>query len=510
LNRYLAIGLAFFCLCYSALGGQRVTVIVSVTNSTVGNTNTFTLNGSTRIFTNDVSSSLGTLIQETNSVPYATTNFLNHVTTYTFSSGHILSQSASNVVRIGGLVDQAMVASIAGNWGFVTYSTQTVSTPTFLVRMPITVEAPTNQTNIATYIGQALDKSTYSLATNAPIGSNYLNKGSAIEGTQRVLGPVLFNQVGGTNTGLTNGVIIGARGTNLTGLHGTVFQLTNGSYIAPTLVYPVATNLTNYGLAISSPGQGTSSEQFGSGATATTNSATAVGRLATAQGIRSSAFGASASAGADDTVAIGSAAGVDGLSPNGVAIGVNAEVSQSTNGIAIGKDAFVAHTDSVAIGATAQSTDTNQVSIGSSTATVLISGRVTISGSQSNTMFTGTNTLNGDLALTTRAVTSLANGNNAGVVLGTNVNVRLSGASGAHTNCGFAATRDGDFKILRFANPGGMCVIANQSGVEPTAANRIVTGTGGELIMTNTPAYLPIIYNGTDSRWEVIHYSHQP
>jgi hypothetical protein len=125
-------------------------------------------------------------------------------------------------------------------------------------------------------------------------------------------------------------------------------------------------------------------------------------------------------------------------------------------------------------------------------------------------MFTGTNTLNGDLALTTRAVTSLANGNNAGVVLGTNVNVRLSGASGAHTNCGFAATRDGDFKILRFANPGGMCVIANQSGVEPTAANRIVTGTGGELIMTNTPAYLPIIYNGTDSRWEVIHYSHQP
>jgi hypothetical protein len=143
--------------------------------------------------------------------------------------------------------------------------------------------------------------------------------------------------------------------------------------------------------------------------------------------------------------------------------------------------------------------------LGPSTFTVSIPGVLAISGTQTNTQWTGTNILNGRLDLKSRANTGLANGNNAAVVLGTNVYIRLSGATTIGVVCGFAAEQDGSFHIVEI---GGAVTntIANQSGVDPAAANRIVTGTGGDVSFTNSPTVIQVIYNATDSRWKIVSF----
>lgn len=122
----------------------------------------------------------------------------------------------------------------------------------------------------------------------------------------------------------------------------------------------------------------------------------------------------------------------------------------------------------------------------------------------SNNVFRGTNVINGRIDFTSRANTSLADGNNSGVVLGTNVYVRLSGHSAACTNAGFVAEQDGSFHILEFDNPVNNLTILNNSGLDAAAANRITTGTGGDLNFTNNPVIIQVIYNATAARWRLV------
>lgn len=474
------------------------TAVIEVTNVTQTG-NALTNNGVARIFTNAQSAT--TILTNLSSAAAASTNIWAQISLNRYVRQNVTPKTNATSVTLYSA--SPILIGILGNWGYVTYFTN-AGVDGYSPRLPFSTLPLADSTNQATDITTGLKYSTHLAETNSQWLGNFLSLGVPFGGgIQQVVAPKNFYSISGTNGGLTNGVIEGARGTNLVGLHGTVNRLTNGIYESPILRNPAATNFTNYGLALSSPGLGTSSEEFGAGAVAGTNFATALGFSADALGIRSTALGSSANASADDSTAMGSAASAEAA--NSVAIGVNPQVT-GTNGIGIGKDVVVGHENSVAIGTAAASTDTNQVSIGNATGTVLIAGRLTISGTQSNTTHTGTNQWNGDIAFINRPVTSLANGNNAGVVLGTNVTVHLSGASGAHTNCGFAATRADDFKMLRFANPGGMCVIANESGVEPVPQNRMVTGTGGELVSTNQPAWLWLKRNGTTERWEVQHF----
>src|SRR5215211_5067167 len=414
----------FLAIVVAVIGGAATlpaavnTYTLTVTNLPLGApTTNITASGVTRDWTNATTAT--TILTNLSSTRHATTNLFNAYGNHGQLGVTLTWLTATQLTFRG----SGLTLSAAGNWCSIVTNSSTGTNLTAIMGPPDSVTTLTNQTNFGNWSASYLRLATNALLESSVFGSNYVGRTS----TQDV-----------GNKRLTNSVVDGGRVTNVSGLQGKVFALTNGLYHSATNVNPVLSNAVNYGNAFSSPGQGTSSEQFGSGATATTNSATAVGRLATAQGIRSTALGASASAGADDSLALGSAAGAAAV--NAIAIGVNSEVTES-NSVAIGKDAFVAHADSVAIGNQAQSTDTNQVSIGSPTATVLISGRLTISGTQSNTTFTGANTWSGDIAFINRAVTSLANGNNAGVMLGTNVTVHLSGAAGNHTNCGFAATR---------------------------------------------------------------------
>lgn len=491
------LSLLLLVVVLPTMAANRITSYIVVTNAPIGNTNTLTVNSSVRTFTNSVSESPATLIQETNSIPWTATNILNHLTLYPVSGAHVLGQNASNTVSISGGVGEALSVTLAGFWGYITNTTQTVSSPTFMVRVPLTVEAATNQQSIASLLVQGMsDSSTQAFATNSTSISNLLQKGAGPQ--QTVAGPVKF-------TGTT--ILSIGSATNLDLFNSTnrgyVSALTNGIWTNATLMSPKMTNGENYGSAFRSPNAThPSSDNFGSGATVGGGNAIAVGPSSLAQ-TNGAALGYLSSAG-NNGVAIG--AGADGsVSTNSVGIGQNVNLGIVSNAVAVGQGATVGdyHHNSAAIGQGATTTTNNQVRLGGSSHTVSIPGMLEISGTQTNTTFRGTNVFNGRLDLKSRADASLANGNNSAIVLGTNVYVRLSGATTIAALAGFAAEQDGSFHVVQFS--GAVTnIFLNESGVDPTAANRLVTGTGADLSLTNTPLAIGLIYDGTASRWRII------
>lgn len=506
--------------CFTASAVDRITATISVTNAPLGNTNTLVVNGSTRTFTNTVTASPATLIQQTNSIPWSATNILNQITDYRFSQFHFLSQSASTNIVIAGAVGEALTVTLAGAWGKVVYSTQTVSSPTFVVRVPMAVEQTSNRTHIASLLVQGQsDNSTNSFATNAVATSNFITKGASPQ--QHIASPVHFAAL-----------VRGAAGV----------ALTNGFTSALTNINSVSSNHINFGNAIRSEGSGGNSLQVGSnalavgslsiaignGAVASNTTAFAIGISAQATNNYSMSVGNGAIAGGVDSLAIGRAAQAYGANAQAIgqasiaqgsgalailsevvgnsSIGIGASSSVSaTNSTVVGPGATSVYNDSSAFGKSATTTRTNQIRLG--TSSDLISAPGIYDGPvATNGTWTGTNIVRARLDFASRANTSLANGNNAGVVFGTNVYVRLSGNTASATINGIAAEFDGSWHIAEFANPVNSLIIADNSGTDPTAANRIRTGTGADVTFTNNPVVLQFIYNASDARWKIANW----
>ena len=117
----------------------------------------------------------------------------------------------------------------------------------------------------------------------------------------------------------------------------------------------------------------------------------------------------------------------------------------------------------------------------------------------------GTNTLNSALAYTRKNNTALASGNNnAGVDCSTNVYLKVSGPSAAFAINGVNGGYNG--RILVIQNSTGQTMtIANDSGVDPTAANRIYTGLSQDLTITNSPGVVvTLMYDSAATHWTVI------
>lgn len=115
-------------------------------------------------------------------------------------------------------------------------------------------------------------------------------------------------------------------------------------------------------------------------------------------------------------------------------------------------------------------------------------------------LYTGTNNWTGDIAYPGVSLGSLANGNNSALALSINSYIRVSGPTSAFTICGLAGGRDG--RRIQIENATGYpMTIANNSGNDPTAANRILTGTGADVITVNNPTVIQLTYDGSQSRW---------
>lgn len=259
------------------------------------------------------------------------------------------------------------------------------------------------------------------------------------------------------------------------------------------LTNPLLTNGVNYGNPFRSPGAGANAEQFGISSLANGDYSIAFGNVALAYGYRSVAVGVGAQVqtNADYGLALGFGAKVYSNALFSTALGVNSTVN-------------LTHSNSVAIGYNSSTTGSNQIVLGTSTEHVSIPGGLVVGGNITNAHFAGTNLFNAesDISFARKAITSLANGNNAGVIVGTNVFIEVSGPSAAFTINGIANGRDG--KLIYIVNQTGFdMTVAHQSGTDPVAANRIIAMTGADRTTTANGA-ATLIYSGAASRWLLI------
>lgn len=99
--------------------------------------------------------------------------------------------------------------------------------------------------------------------------------------------------------------------------------------------------------------------------------------------------------------------------------------------------------------------------------------------------------------------TSLANANNAGIDFGAKVFIKIkAGPTAPFAICGIAGGADGR-ELYLYNATGQDMTIANDSGVEPTAANRIYTGG---VVATTGNGAVHLIYDSEDSRWVVLSF----
>ncbi len=315
--------------------------------------------------------------------------------------------------------------------------------------------------------------------------------------------------------------------SNSPGISGDINSVSNGAWFSGFGQDLSTSNLVNHGNAISSLGSGFLGEQFGQAASASGGGSTAVGHVAlatgdesvavgttsTASGLRSTAIGQNTTASGDDSSVFGTVA--TATADSSMALGAGSGAS-ADNAIAIGVNAVASHTNSVAIGTGSATTATNQIMLGAAgistrvqndltvQTNLSVAGGLTVTGSSSNANFAGKMTLtaHADIAFTRYAVGTLTDSNNAAVPVGTNTFIEVSGPAAAFNINGIANGRDG--KIIYIINQTGQdMTFVHQSGVDPTAANRIITMTGANRSTTANGA-ATLIYSGAAARWILI------
>jgi hypothetical protein len=514
----LLIGISlFFALAVHA--ADKITASITVTNMTT-NGMTFTVNSSVRTFTNNVVTSSSQVLTNNDVTGCGSkTNLFKQIGLNLFSQTTLID-TGTNTFQLVGTCAGALTVSASAGLASVSYSTQTCASAT-PVGVPFASYYPAvaSRTNTASQLVTDLNNyDTNSINQNAALANQLLgtNKDSVASGK------LTLNN--------TNNQIYGI--ISSLGISGNSVRLTNGLYLTPIFLNPAMTNGVNYGGAFSSKGtNGSGSEQFGLNAIANNDGSLAVGYGAHATGETSTAIGYQSLASLDGDVAFGINANAGG--GGSIALG-SAAVSISsgsafgsgaiayTNATALGASASATFNNSTAVGYQATTTAANQVMLGAAgisavvqnnlavqgsetiTSNLTVTGNAAILGVQTNGAHLGTNNFlaNSDIAFTKLAISSFANGNNSGVVIGTNVFAECSGPTGAFAINGIAGGRDGKIIIL-YNGTGQDCTFANQSGVDPVAANRIICMTGADETTTGNGAAI-LIYSGSSSRWILI------
>lgn len=457
--------------------GNIITATVTLTNTIFGTSNgmTLTLNGDTRTFTNLVQVPANQVLTNLTTTG-STTNLFTQIADFPFT-GISLTYAASNAIALKGTPGSVVTAAISVNWATLAYTTNYL-TNAYILRLPVSVEQPPQQTNLASMAATMLESSTNSLSATDVLLSNY---------------------VSGTQVQLVSG--------------NKAFTGTSNYINAAFLNNPTLTNGVNYFSAFSSPGPFLPSDQFGSGASAAAAHSIAAGAQSLASGDQSSAFGYAAHASGISSTALG--AGATSTGTNSIVLGVFGTASAS-NSMALGVYSTAAYSNSVALGTGSTTTGPAQIMLGAPGVSTIVNnylsvlGGATFANGITNLLLTGTNALpaGADISFGRFPITTLANGPNAAVPVGTNVFIQVSGPSGAFTINGINGGPNRDGKLVIIENATGQTMtIANNSGGDPTAANRILTGFGADQSYTNNPGMVTLIYNGNAALWIVVSHN---
>ena len=312
MKTFVAAALASAALLIQTANAQVITMTITVTNRAV-TSNSFTANGSVRVFTN-VTSAL-TVATNLTSVNATKTNLFNQIAAFPITGVTLMPDAgvtgaASNIVlrsRLGGALSGSITGiSASVSWGLLTLSTQT-GPSTFTMLYPgANIVGETNRTNQASDIVAQLNTfATNFFNTNSGPLSNFLSKGASP--LQTVTSPVLYS--GGLRASAAGAV-----------------GLTNGYTSSVTNINSVSSNHVNFGNAIRSEGLGGNSLQVGSNALAKGDFSVAVGNSALASNANSLALGTSARATNSTATAAGASALAGGDASTAV---IRAEVNSS-------------------------------------------------------------------------------------------------------------------------------------------------------------------------------------
>lgn len=472
-NRVLSLIVAIICAC-ALHGSTRITATLQITSTPLDG-DSIQVNSSTiRYWTTTVVDPSTNIVIGAD-IGECATNLLSHAGAYPWGAGILTRQTASDTLEIVALPDQSLTVTLGGSWASLSYSTQTVASAK---SMPVPLSAIptlTERTNIASQVVSDLE--TYSdtaFSTGTTLLSNFLDLSSA----QTVTGAKTFaasSQVwnGGriTNTWL-DFVIIDYRSGSISGVH-FYDELGNRSvaiapdvYGVPSLydIYaypevgeggipldwtPSDENILNVKAADKRYGQLASDNTW-----AGTNTFTQITNSTIVGSVISSAVSIS---GDIDNLANGTI--------DSAAI-VNADITSATE----------------ISGAVGTLTD------GYWTNAILSDATITNVTVRESTSFVGID------------YTSLATGDNAAVDFGAATYIRItSGPTGDFTIHGIAGGYDGRVLVIQNSVPYDM-ILANESGGDPTPANRIITQTGYDASFTDE-ATIVLVYDGTQSRW---------
>ena len=435
--------LIFFALFYAfyASAVDKITLTVTVTN-TPADGNTFTLNSDVRTWADGVVYP-GAQIAVGASIGAATTNMFLQIAANPFSRV-TPAWLATNQIELIGAVDLAMVGSLSGSWGTLSYTTQTVTRLTSL-RVPMSGLPNSIRTNDATQIITGLNSYAQNqfVASLLPdeIDASTLNVSTASSAASPAIefdaGTGLYT------TGGTPGVYFSVSSSQ-------VAQIDAGSIIQ---------------------GATTAKAEI----SASTPSGTVPSLLPRAS---YSTTGIGASATDTLTLIAGGVAGVDVGSTN-VIINTWLDVTS-------GRIDGVTITNSTIQGSTL-TTGTYSGTIG-----LLSSGNI-YGTSVSNTVHIG------KIILNTTDSTSLANSNSDVNFGDVNTVVIRSGPSASFTINSIVGAEDG--RLLKIINKTGHNMTL--SDLTGTTTNQIDTFNGGGHTTTGNGA-VELMYDGTDLKWLLI------
>ena len=435
--------LIFFALFYAfyASAVDKITLTVTVTN-TPADGNTFTLNSDVRTWADGVVDP-GAQIAVGASIGAATTNMFLQIASNPFSRV-TPAWLATNQIELIGAVDLAMVGSLSGSWGTLSYTTQTVTRLTSL-RVPMSGLPNSIRTNDATQIITGLNSYAQNQFVSSllpdEIDASTLNVSTASSAASPA---IEFD----TGTGLyTTG-----------GTPGVYFSVTS-SQVAQIDAGSIIQGATTAKAEIS----------------ASTPSGTVPSLLPRAS---YSTTGIGASATDTLTLIAGGVAGVD--------IGSTNVIINTWLDVTSGRIDGATITNSTIQGSTL-TTGTYSGTIG-----LLSSGNI-YGTSVSNTVHIG------KIILNTTDSTSLVNSNSDVNFGDVNTVVIRSGPSASFTINSIVGAEDG--RLLKLINKTGHNM--NLSDLTGTTTNQIDTFNGGGHTTTGNGA-VELMYDGTDLKWLLI------
>jgi hypothetical protein len=468
----------------SAQASNLITATITVTNAP-SDGDTLVINGSTRTWKTVVGTASTQVLIDA-AIGGNATNLYNQVATYTFTT-LTLGHSGTNGITLRGVVGQTITVAITGTWGTYTLGTN-VSTESKTVMMPASsYQTQSDATNIISQL--ALDLGTYSTNSLAA-GSTFLANLVQTSGTQTAAGVKTFT---GANV-YSNATQVFSGGSITQATVKTLFMaydntVANGIQFfssIPARVTSLAADAngypTLYGTAVSAvPSTVLGGVTPPSGGTLLWRNA-ADYRYGQLQGAPSNAW-----LGTNTFTGPGITNSVIGASILTNVTGIYGTLGLLSSGTLDGS----ALTNVSVAGTIVSLTGGYLDGVG---ATNLV---------QTNSTFKSSSDFVGDIAFQRLNHTALANGANADVDFGTSSFIKIkAGPTAVFSIAGIANPRNGK-RIIVYNNSGFAMTISNESGTEPTPANRILTLSGSDYATTGDGA-VTLIYDSDASRWILI------